>query len=322
MPEEKPDSGVRQLAVDENQLGQRVDNFLLGRLKGVPKSRIYRIIRKGEVRVNGKRVKPEHKLQAGDVVRVPPLRSSRTEAVAPSAVLLQSLKAAILYEDEHLLILNKPSGLAVHAGTNVKTGLIDALRGLYQNSYLELAHRLDKGTSGCLLVAKNAAVLKSLQQAFRDKQVHKLYHVLVHGNWPAHVTEVNAPLQRLPASGGERRVTIDAAGKQAATRIRLLEKMPGCSLLEASPLTGRTHQIRVHASHVGHPVCGDDKYASPQQRKNLRTAGVNRLCLHAASLEFRHPDDDRLLKVQAAYDDAFAAALEICRSGKLGSRKI
>lgn len=305
---------VQQLQVGEPQEDQRLDNFLVARLKGVPKTLIYRIIRKGEVRVNGKRAKPEQRLHVGDVVRVPPLRLAEQGAAAtPGKELQGRLRAAIVYEDEHLLVLDKPAGLPVHAGTGMKLGVIEALRAMYPDvPGLELVHRLDKGTSGCLLLAKTGQARRSLMAAFRDHQVAKTYHLIVAGHWPQRLTRVELALQRQEERGGERRVEADPEGKSARTDFRVLQRLGQVgTLMEAQPSTGRTHQIRVHATSQGHPLLGDDKYGTPASERVTRERGIRRLCLHAAALEFLHPATGKLLRVQAPYDAAFNQALEL-----------
>lgn len=307
---------VQMLEVSEHQDGQRLDNFLLGRLKGVPKTLIYRVIRKGEVRVDGKRAKPETRLEEGNKVRVPPIRVAEAgEVVRPGAQLEEALRAAVLLDDPGFLVLNKPSGLSVHAGTGVKLGLIEALRQIHPEwPGLELVHRLDKGTSGCLLLAKTGKARRHLMNAFREQTVRKTYHALVVGAWPAKTKRVDAALLRQPERGGERRVEIDEDGKEASTEFRTLQNLQGVSLVEARPLTGRTHQIRVHAAWVGHPLLGDDKYADDDQRKLQQRAGAKRLFLHAAKVQFPHPDHGRLVTVEAPYDDAFANAIDKLRT--------
>lgn len=305
-------SPVQVLEVAEHQQDQRLDNFLVARLKGVPKTLIYRIIRKGEVRVNGKRAKPEQKLETGDQVRVPPLRMSVASAPQmPGAGLQALLRVAVLFEDEHVLVLNKPAGLSVHAGTGVKQGLIEALRAMYPElPGLELVHRLDKGTSGCLLLAKTGKARRALMNDFRDKAVHKIYHAIVAGTWPVQTRTVDACLQRQAERGGERRVEVDADGKEARTDFRILKKFAGATLVEAKPLTGRTHQIRVHAALAGCPLLGDDKYNGKTGRKD-----IHRLCLHAAEVRFMHPDTGRTLVLKAPYDAAFTQILASLAAG-------
>ena len=303
--------GVAMLEVAEHQDEQRLDNFLLGRLKGVPKTLIYRIIRKGEVRVNGKRAKPDTRLCTGDKVRIPPVRMAEAgQPQAPGKQLAERLSDSILLQDEHLLVLNKPAGLAVHAGTGTKLGVIEALRQLYPEwPGLELVHRLDKGTSGCLLLAKTGKARRALMEGFREHTVRKTYHAIVTGHWPAKIKRVDAALLRQPERGGQRRVEVDAEGKAAATEFSVLRKLPQATLVEARPLTGRTHQIRVHAAFVGCPLLGDDKYSTQEKTALQQKAGSTRMFLHAAKLQFAHPLDGRTLTVEAPYDAQFAQAL-------------
>jgi 23S rRNA pseudouridine955/2504/2580 synthase len=304
--------GVSILEVAEHQAEQRLDNFLLGRLKGVPKTLIYRVIRKGEVRVNGKRAKPDSRVEPGDKVRVPPIRQAEAGEVVPvGAQLADRLRAAILLDDEEFLVLNKPSGMPVHAGTGSRLGVIEALRQLFpQWPGLELVHRLDKGTSGCLLIAKTGRARRLLMNAFREHEVRKTYHALVAGNWPAKVKRVDAALLRQPERGGERRVEIDEDGKEASTDFSILQPLQQATLIEARPLTGRTHQIRVHAAWVGCALLGDDKYADASQASLQQRAGNKRLMLHAARLQFPHPGNGTQVTAQAPYDAAFAQAIK------------
>jgi 23S rRNA pseudouridine955/2504/2580 synthase len=310
-PSPNPGSGVRIVEVTTDQDGQRLDNFLLARLKGAPKSLIYRIIRKGEVRVNGGRAKPETRLETDDKVRIPPVRLAEAQAVPVVGESLRTLlQGAILFEDDFLMVLNKPSGLAVHAGTGSATGLIEAMRQLYPRyPGLELVHRLDKGTSGCLLLAKTGKACKAAMDAFRQRDVAKIYHVIVSGKWPKSLQVVNQALRRMPERNGERRVAADDSGKASETRFRILESYPDATLLEARPLTGRTHQIRVHAAESGHPVLGDDKYAEGKRK------GINRLCLHAASLALTHPVTGKPLQVSAAYDASLQSIIRQLQAG-------
>jgi 23S rRNA pseudouridine955/2504/2580 synthase len=307
---EKP--AVQLLEVGEHNAEQRLDNFLVTRLKGVPKTLIYRIIRKGEVRINGKRAKPEQKLEVGDRVRVPPMRlPTIKDPGKPGAQLQALLRDAILFEDEQMLVLNKPAGLPVHGGTGVKLGLIEALRSMYPElPGLELVHRLDKGTSGCILLAKTGRARRSLTEAFRSHAVLKIYHALVAGAWPKQVKIVDASLQRQAERGGERRVEIDEDGKEARTDFRILQGLAGATLVEARPLTGRTHQIRVHAALIGCPLIGDDKYNDERSNALFAKRGVKRLCLHAAEVRFPHPLSGEVMQVKADYDAAFTQALQ------------
>lgn len=303
---------VQMLEVGEPNAAQRLDNFLLGRLKGAPKTLIYRIIRKGEVRVNGKRAKPEQKLEQGDKVRVPPLRLAEAgNKGIPGEQLQLRLRQSILYEDAELMVLNKPSGMAVHAGTGMKLGIIESLRTMFPEiAGLELVHRLDRGTSGCLLLAKTGKARRKLTEGFRLQQIHKVYHLLVAGHWPAKVKKVSLPLQRQAERGGERLVTSDPTGKTASTGFQVLQSYRTVTLLEARPATGRTHQIRVHATQTGHPLLGDDKYSTPASNQLSASLNIKRLCLHAAQLEFQHPQSGELMTIKAPYDDAFTRILK------------
>ena len=280
--------GVRHLAITALHAGQRLDNFLLRELKGAPKSLIYRILRTGEIRLNGGRVRPEHRLQVGDVVRLPPLRLEERppgpRQVPPD--LERRLRAGVLYEDAEVLVLDKPAGLAVHKGSGLDYGVIELLRALKpQQTFLELAHRLDRTTSGCLALAKTPLALRQIQQALRAGQVEKRYLVLIRGYWNHGPREVNQPLRRNVLRGGERLVEVLAAGKPSRTHFQPVSLYRPASLLEARLLTGRTHQIRVHAAHVGHPVAGDEKYGDPAFNQTMAEQyGLRRLFLHAHGL--------------------------------------
>lgn len=284
---------VRFVAIGPGQAGQRIDNFLVGQLKGVPKSRIYRMLRRGEVRVNKGRASPRRRLCDGDQVRIPPLRiaAARPPATA-SEGLLERLGEAVLYEDDRLLVLNKPAGLAVHGGSGVSLGVIEALRQARPRArFLELAHRLDRDTSGCLLIAKRRSALREVHELLRGDRVGKHYLALVRGVWRGGSFEVDVPLRKDRLQSGERMVRVDADGKRALTRFRALETYPapegvGASLMEVRLGTGRTHQIRVHAAHIGHPVGGDEKYGDREFDRRLRRLGLKRLFLHAAELRF------------------------------------
>jgi 23S rRNA pseudouridine955/2504/2580 synthase len=288
-PRTKNESGsVRLVEIDAGSDGQRIDNFLLRELKGVPKSRIYNLLRRGEVRVNKGRVKAEHRLNEGDVVRIPPIRAAEA-GVAPavSASLSDRLSAAILFEDEGLIVIDKPAGLAVHGGSGVNLGLIEALRVMRpQAKFLELVHRLDRDTSGCIMVAKKRSALLTLHEALRGDGVDKRYLALAAGAWPRHKTRVEAPLEKNTLRSGERVVRVSAEGRPALTEFKVLESFSTATLLEASPITGRTHQIRVHAQHAGHPLAGDDKYGENGVNARFRELGLKRLFLHAHTLTF------------------------------------
>ncbi|MCL1074912.1 23S rRNA pseudouridine(955/2504/2580) synthase RluC [Shewanella dokdonensis] len=311
-----PESITRQvqlLTIDEDNAGQRIDNFLLSKLKGVPKSMIYRIVRKGEVRVNKKRIKPEFKLEIGDEVRIPPVRvSEENPRQAPSANLhrVSQLEARILFEDKHILVLNKPAGIAVHGGSGVDYGVIEALRSLRpQQKFLELVHRLDKETSGVLLVAKKRSALRHLHDQLRNKQMQKDYLALVRGEWQSHDRMVKAPLLKITLPSGERIVRVNSEGKPSETHFRIMQRYEGATLVKASPVTGRTHQIRVHCQYVGHPIACDEKYSEQKFDDSMRALGLNRLFLHAAQLRFIHPETEVTTEIQAPLDDELQTLL-------------
>lgn len=305
---------VSFVAIDEDMAGQRLDNFLMARLKGVPKSRIYNVIRKGEVRVNKGRAKPEYKLCAGDEVRVPPVRvAERAPATKPSNVMTRLLESSILFENEGLLVINKPPGLAVHGGSGVSLGLIETLRQMRPEArYLELIHRLDRDTSGCIMVAKKRSMLRHLQAALREKNasgITKIYQALVIGQWSQECRRVDAPLLKLEVANDERIVKVDLAGKPSLTEFKLLKSFANCSLVEARPITGRTHQIRVHAQYMGHSLVGDEKYGSDDFNKAMKALGVKRLFLHAAELGFYLPDATEKTFVKAPLADDLTAVI-------------
>ena len=292
---------VQLLTIEAEHEGQRIDNFLKTQLKGVPKSLIYRILRKGEVRVNKKRIKPEYKLCVGDEVRVPPVRVAEKNEL-PSANLgsIQRLESQILFEDEAMIVLNKPSGMAVHGGSGLSFGVIEGLRALRPEArFLELVHRLDRDTSGVLLVAKKRSALRSLHEQLRVKTMRKQYLALVRGQWQPHVKVVNAPLRKNDLQSGERVVRVSGDGKPSETRFRIARQFAEATLVECSPITGRTHQIRVHTQHAGHPIACDDKYGEAAFDEKMRAQGLKRLFLHAWKLSFTHPVDDREMQVEA-----------------------
>lgn len=288
--------------VDCEAVGQRIDNFLIRHLKGVPRSHLYRVLRKGEVRVNRSRVKPEYRLQVGDEVRIPPLRRAEpTPAREPlPASMLERIAGQILFEDERLLIVDKPAGIAVHGGSGVHHGLIEALRRLRPNQELELAHRLDRETSGCLLVSKRRSMLRELHQLLRENAIEKRYIALLVGRMNQRQITVEAPLRKNVLRSGERLVQVDPVdGKPALTRFRRIEVRADATLVEARLVTGRTHQIRVHAAHLGLPIAGDDKYGDTRAEQWLRRRGLRRLFLHAASIAFRSTQTDASMRVDA-----------------------
>lgn len=292
---------VQLLTIEAEHEGQRIDNFLKTQLKGVPKSLIYRILRKGEVRVNKKRIKPEYKLCAADEVRVPPVRvAEKNELPSANLGVIQRLESQILFEDDAMIVLNKPSGMAVHGGSGLSFGVIEGLRALRPEArFLELVHRLDRDTSGVLLVAKKRSALRSLHEQLRVKTMRKQYLALVRGKWQAHVKVVNAPLRKNDLQSGERVVRVSADGKPSETRFRIVRQFAEATLVECSPITGRTHQIRVHTLHAGHPIACDDKYGEAAFDEKMRSQGLKRLFLHAWKLSFTHPADGREMQVEA-----------------------
>jgi 23S rRNA pseudouridine955/2504/2580 synthase len=290
-PQKTVKATVRHEQIGEQSVGQRLDNFLLGALKGVPRSHVYRLIRSGQVRVNSGRVTPKYRLRAGDRVRVPPVAARPAAPAEPRGGSLDWLAERIVFEDQRLLVLDKPAGLAVHGGTGVALGCIEALRMLRPElPELELVHRLDRATSGCLIVAKRRSALRTLHALLREGRVDKRYLTLVLGRWAQPLTEISAPLltKRGP---GESRVRVAETGKPSRSSFRLVEPIGhAASLLEVAIETGRTHQIRVHAAHLGHPVAGDERYGDPSFNVALRAHGLRRMFLHSHSLRFVWPD--------------------------------
>jgi 23S rRNA pseudouridine955/2504/2580 synthase len=303
---------VQFINITASNAGQRIDNFLLSLEKGVPKSRIYRAIRKGEVRVNKGRIKQTYKIQLGDTVRIPPLRTA--ENTTPTTVndhLSQQLTDSILFEDDDLLVLNKPPGIAVHAGSNIKQGIIEALRIIRAElPYLELVHRLDRDTSGCLLLAKSREALLNLQQQMINHDLNKRYLTLLRSSWPGQQRLVEQPLQKNTVSSGERMVRVDPNGKQAKTVFIPIETFPQAQLTEVVLYTGRTHQIRVHAAHINHPVAGDDKYGQRNFNKDMKKFGLKRLFLHAWKLGIRHPTSGQELLLEAPLPEKLQSVLQ------------
>lgn len=291
--------------VDEEHAGQRVDNFLITHLKGVPKTHIYRIIRKGEVRVNKGRVKQTTRLQEGDSIRIPPIRQSENASESLDGSRYAFLSKAILFEDDALLVLNKPSGMAVHAGSGIKVGVIEALRALRTDlKYIELVHRLDRETSGCLVLAKKSKALKILHEDFKtnslkNARLDKRYLTLVRGRWKHGQRRVTKALDTNAKRGGERIVVVDKAGSYASSIMTPKSVGDIASLLEVKLLTGRTHQVRVHCQSEGHPVAGDQKYGDREFNKRMKSSGLSRLFLHARSIIFSHPVSQAQIKVEA-----------------------
>ena len=303
---------IQMIEIEDDFIGQRIDNFLLARLRGVPKSVIYRVLRKGEVRVNKKRVKPEYKLQQADIVRVPPLTvAAEPDRVSVKLTLVSELESHILFEDNDLIVLNKPSGMAVHGGSGLQFGVIEAMRALRpQAKLLELVHRLDRDTSGCLLIAKKRSVLTHLHAQLRDKTVEKKYWALVSGDWDNKVRKVTDALRKNTLQSGERVVKVDEVnGKPSETRFRILQRYAEGTLVEAFPVTGRTHQIRVHTACKGHPIACDDKYGDNAFSSQMNQLGLNRLFLHAKSLSFTHPTSLTTMRIEAPLDSQLENAL-------------
>jgi 23S rRNA pseudouridine955/2504/2580 synthase len=294
-------SPTEYVLVDGGLAGQRLDNFLLTRIKGVPRSHIYRVLRRGEVRVNKGRAKPAYRLQEGDLVRIPPLRQATpVEAGRPPRRLLERLEKAVIFEDERLIAVDKPAGLAVHGGSGLSFGLIEAMRVLRPRTDLELVHRLDRDTSGCLLLSKRRSALRELHRLIRASAVDKRYIALLAGRLPRRQMEVDAPLRKNTLKSGERVVVVDPAeGKPARTLFRTLRRLGDLTLVEAELITGRTHQIRVHAVQLGAPVAGDDKYGDESVNRRLRGLGLKRLFLHASALTFALGHAEKPMRIEA-----------------------
>lgn len=285
---------VKYIGIDEDRAGQRLDNFLIYMLKGVPKSLVYKIIRKGEVRVNKKRAKAHVKLHKNDIVRIPPIRvAAKKEATQLNLKFAQTLERSILFENEKLLVVNKPSGVAVHGGSGIHLGLIESFRKLRpEEHFMELVHRIDRDTSGCLLIAKKRSMLRYLHEEIRQGRVHKVYQAWVIGVWPANKKIVSLPLQKNILQSGERMVVVSEDGKPSTTRFNVLKSFSNCTLMKIILETGRTHQIRVHCQSEGHPVVGDSKYGDDAFNKEARKKGMNRLMLHAWQLRFTLPNGE------------------------------
>jgi len=279
--------GVRQVEIGPERDGQRIDNALVTLLKGVPKSMIYRLLRTGQVRVNGKRAKPDTRLAQGDTLRIPPVRVAErpAEQGAPQAA-LAAVSEAVIFEDKHFLVIDKPAGMASHGGSGVSFGAIELLRQARPKDHLELVHRLDRDTSGVLVFARTRAGLTGLQAAIRAGEVTKQYLCLMVGHPNKAKFDVNAPLKKSVLQGGERMVRVADDGKPSLTFFREMEQYPGARLMQATLGTGRTHQIRVHAAHIGHPLAGDPKYGDKEANKRFRDLGLHRLFLHASNLSF------------------------------------
>lgn len=298
---------VQYIQVDEDRVGQRIDNFLIGHFSRLPKALIYRWIRKGALRVNKKRIKPTCRVCAGDVIRIPPFYLEKeTCSISVSRDHLDYLESLILFENDGYMIVNKPSGIAVHGGSGIHSGLIERLRQLRpQAKKLELVHRLDKETSGCIIIAKKYRALTYFHDLLKSGELCKIYHALVHGNWHHGKKEVALPLRRMVLAHGERVVRIDKLdGKSALTTVKPLRKFKDYTLVEARPKTGRTHQIRVHLASQNHPIVCDAKYGWEPHDEMLKALGFKRLFLHAAELRFIDPVTAEEKSFQAPYDHA------------------
>jgi 23S rRNA pseudouridine955/2504/2580 synthase len=307
---------VQYVEAGEGDDGQRLDNFLLRVLKGVPRTHVYRLLRKGEVRVNSKRAKPDQRVAAGDRIRLPPVRRAEpgeaTGSRPPSRGLQELLSAAILYEDNDLLVLNKPAGVAVHGGSGTSHGVIEALRAARPElKELDLVHRLDRDTSGCLIVAKRRAALRDLHAQLREGTTEKLYLALVCGKWDLGQKRIELPLATGERRGGERHVAVRGHGQMAVSTFRPVQFFGNvASLMEVAIDTGKTHQIRVHAAYAGHPVAGDDKYGDREKNAALRQYGLNRMFLHAVSIGVNRPGTREPLHVSAPLGDDLRAVLD------------
>jgi 23S rRNA pseudouridine955/2504/2580 synthase len=305
-------SAVRHVTIDAEHDGQRLDKVLSRLLIGVPRTRLFRLIRKGEVRVNGGRASPEQRLVAGDTLRLPPVREADPDAPARvPASMVQTIERAIIHEDERLLVVDKPSGIAVHGGSGLSFGVIEALRASRPTETLELAHRLDRDTSGLLMISRRSSALRELHALLRDGMVQKSYLVLVRGSWQLGHKRIDAPLRTDLRVGGERTVRVHESGKASLTEFRLIEHYGArASLLEAILHTGRTHQIRVHAAYCGHQVALDEKYGDEEFNRQMRERGLTRMFLHAHSCSFVWPGDGREQSFSSPLPTALKAALD------------
>jgi 23S rRNA pseudouridine955/2504/2580 synthase len=281
---------VEFITITDEQAGQRIDNFLITRFKGVPKTRIYRAVRKGEVRVNKKRVKAEYRIQEKDEIRLPPLKMAQQMPIMkPSDELAQFLEEQIIYEDKQCILINKPAGMPVHGGSNLSAGLIEMMRLMRPNErFLELVHRLDRETSGCLMLAKKRSFLLTLHKLLTERKVEKGYLALVCGKWQGDKRDIKEPLIKNTLKSGERMVKVDPTGRPAHTIVYPLQFFADCTLVLAKPVTGRTHQLRVHLAHIGHPILGDEKYGRQSANQSFRALGLRRLFLQSACFAFEH----------------------------------
>ncbi len=315
MTEKSNNSQVRLVTVEADEMDRRLDNFLLGRLKGVPRSRVYRMIRGGEVRVNKGRIKPQYRLKTGDVVRIPPVRTACGEVRRlASRDRLAWIESHIIHEDPDLLVLNKPAGLAVHGGSGIDFGAIELLRMARSGErYLELVHRLDRDTSGCLMIARKRSSLRKLHEYFRTGGIQKRYLALLSGRMKAPKYVADEPLLTVDRQGGERHVRVDAQGKPATSIFRVQDRFSLATLCEVDLVTGRTHQIRVHAAHLGHPVAGDARYGLADD-PTVAAYGLRRMFLHAATLVFMSPSNQEPVEVRCPLEPELAGLLKRMRA--------
>lgn len=312
---------VRFLEVGPEEAGQRLDNFLLKHLRKAPRPLIYRIVRKGEVRVNKGRAQVSQRLREGDLVRIPPVQLVDTgERIAPPAIQIQRIESAILFEDDDLMVVNKPPGMAVHGGSGVSWGLVELIRSARPLARrVELVHRLDRDTSGAIILAKKMSILRDLHQQIRDHLVTKRYFALVKGQWPERLKQVNCPLRKYTLASGERRVEVHPDGKPSLSYVRVISSFKEVSLLEVKLATGRTHQIRVHCAASGHPIAGDNKYGAPDFDRWQVSQGMNSLALHARLVAFKHPKTEAIIEVEAPMYpdfDKLVQKLKLTEGGK------
>ena len=312
-------NAVSLIDISEDQAGQRIDNFLVKHLKGVPKSHVYRLLRSGQVRVNSGRKKPHYKLQAGDSLRIPPVRISENQDVQiPDSVQL-ALKNAIIFENDDIIAINKPSGIAVHKGSGLQFGVIEAFRQIRPEQPLELVHRIDRETSGCLLLAKNRRVLAALHELLRHEKIshiEKTYLALLNGQWPHGKKRVDTGISKIKR-GGEHIMQVDKSGDRAISHFEPIEIFQNCSLMKVTIETGRTHQIRVHAQHCEHPIIGDSKYGDKQANQAFRKLGLKRLFLHAKKL---YLPLDTEITIEAPLSDDIEQLLKHLRNSPLGNK--
>ena len=279
---------VKNIKVDLESKGMRLDNYLISLLKGIPKSKIYSIIRKGEVRLNSKRIKPRHKIQEGDIVRIPPLKIIENEIIKPSSNIVEIIKEKIIFEDKSILVINKPVGIASHGGSGISLGLIEIVRQIipsYEN--VQLVHRLDKDTSGCIVLTKKKSVLREMHNELRNHSVEKKYVAITKGHWQQNSIDVNLNLLKLKNKSGEQKVKVSDEGKESITKFKVIKQNQNFSQINCTLLTGKTHQIRVHCQHLEHPIMGDRKYGDKDFNKLAKKIGITRMMLHASSINFK-----------------------------------